>query len=147
MRGRAGDDHPARMEQRAEAFEDFIGRRSCGSVSRFALLNRPDHDQRVRGDREPVADDDGIDVDAVNVGPLDSQTAQPNQAVGQGVRIDGRLATERVGEQPFRVQAVDHRRGFRGRKRGDREHDVVQRFGQHAAQPEHDARPEVWVAH
>ena len=147
MRGRAGDDHPARMEQRTEAFEDFIGRRSCGSVSRFALLDRPDHGQRVRGDREPVADDDGIDVDAVNVGPLDSQTAQPDQAVGQGVRIDGRLATERMGEQPFRVQAVDHRRGFRGRERDDREHDVVQRFGQHAAQPEHDARPEVWVAH
>ena len=93
MRRGAGDEHAARLEQGPE----LLGRRRRAQRRR----RRPsagvaELDERVDGDRRALRrDDQRVDVDAVDVGPLGGDAPEADEDVGQGVAVDGRLAAER----------------------------------------------------
>ncbi len=139
----ARDDHAAGVKERAQAVEQHgaVGERpgACGR----GLVQ---HDERVHGDRVPVAHDERVHVDARHIGAVGGEAPEPHQHGGERVEVDGRLAAKGP-EEPAGAEPVDHPPRFGGGERRAREDDVAEGLGEDAAQPQDHARPELRVAH
>ena len=143
---RAGHQDPSRFEQGPEL---GIGRRGtcAGRAALGAIGRRRQFDERVDGDDDTVgADDQRVDVDARHIGAFGGESAETDQHRGERVTFDGRFTAE-LTEQLLRGEAVDHVERRRRRDRRGAEHDVGHRLGEDAADPEHDGRSELRVAH
>ena len=144
VRGGAGDEHAAGLEQGAELLG---GRCRAGGRRRLRHARRRPRRARRRRPAEPSGvDDQRVDVDADDVGALGGDAAEGDERRGEGVAVDRRLAAELV-EQALRGELVDHLVGGDRVDRGRSEDDVGDRLGQDAADAEHDGRTELRVAH
>ena len=137
------------MEERPEALpQGVVGERlRQGLTSRLDLRIDPRLDQRIDGDRLVAADDQRVQVDALDLGALDGQPRKPFQHVGQGLPIDRRLAPMGSGEKRRGGQPIDHRPRFLATDRGDGKDDIAQGLGQDSTQAEQHAGPELRIAH
>ncbi len=142
----AGHEDPARFEQGPEL---GVGRRGARGLGRVAgrACGRRQLDERVDGDDDAVgADDQRVDVDARHVVAFGGESAEADQHAGERFTFDGGLAPE-LAEQFLRREAVDHVECRLRRHRRGAEHDVGDRFGENAPDPEHHGRSELRVAH
>ena len=145
MRAGAGDEHTLRIEQRSELRFRGPGTSSGArlvDVSEFAELH-----ERIDGQRRPVGgDDQGIDVDAEDVGSRGDQCRQSEQHCLQLLAIDWQLATKRA-EQLLRRQSIDHLGCVEIADRRRPELHVGERLGDDAADTEHDVGAELRIAY
>ena len=72
---------------------------------------------------------------------------RPTSSVHQRRLVDGGLAAEGRQQQPARAQAAQHPARLGRGDRSRREDHVAERFGEHAAQPEHHAGAELRILH
>ena len=123
MRRRAGDDDPARMEERPEALEHLgveTARAAAAARDGFGV----ELDQRVDRHRHAAAHDQRVQIDRRDVGSLGASRAETEQHARERLAVDRGLAAERT-EQRARGEPIGQRarRGLVERRR--REHDVA----------------------
>ena len=143
MRRRAGHHDPTRLEQRTEG----VIRRAWPRAERACGDRGTQLDQRVDRDRHArCVDDQRVDVDADDVGPLGGEPPESDEQIDQAIASDRRFAAQ-LPEQRRRRQRIDHLIGCHSVERRRSEDDVADRLGEHASDAEHHRRPELRVAH
>ena len=100
--------------------------------------------ERVDRDGDAAGDDERVDVDGHDRRVLLDQLRQCDECRREGLAVDGGFTAERP-QQRLGPERVDHVEGVVGVDRHDPERDVGDGLGEHAADPDHDARPELRV--
>jgi hypothetical protein len=135
----------AGVEERTKALEHACGRRRRGDGSGGRGLT--ELHQRVDGDRLGPAQEQGVHVDARNVGALEAEARETDEDVDQPLDVHRRVASEGAEQQVPGPQTLQHATSLDARERRGREDHVTDGLGEDAAETEGDAGPELRIAH